>query len=199
MPAARRRHFAACAAAAAAGAARQGAARSAGSRHSPALHCRARDAAGHADRRSPALAERFPLRRGSGCGLGLVGQKGSSRYGCRCHVLGQRVLDQRRIVIDNLLEWQRERQVDPGDRPHEDQREGPETDRTMQIPVEPLPVGFEIDFQTALDAACARPPDHEPAEADDDQKDREYAVHLPAFFSSQQIDVEIHEPRDDVD
>ncbi len=52
MPAARRRHFAAGAAASAAEAARQSAARPAGSRHWHADHRRARDAAGLADRNS---------------------------------------------------------------------------------------------------------------------------------------------------
>src|SRR5581483_4574083 len=53
--------------------------------------------------------------------------------------LGERVLDQRRVVVDDFLEWQRESEIYAGNGPHEDQRKGPEADGAVQIPVETLP------------------------------------------------------------
>src|SRR5690348_14185598 len=90
-----------------------------------------------ADGSAAALAERLRLR-------WLREYRGGCRS-CEGHILRERVLDQRRIVIDDLLERQREREVHAGDGPHKDQSEGAETDRAMQIPVQAFPVGSKVE------------------------------------------------------
>ena len=69
---------------------------------------------------------------------------------------------ERRKMIHHHLKRRREDQIHSRNSPHEDQCEHPEPDHAVQIPVEPLPVGLEIDGQTAAQSARARPPDLSP-------------------------------------
>ena len=89
------------------------------------------------------------------------------------------------------------RQVRSRDAKQEHERERPEPDRAMQVPIEPLPAGIPAERQAAAPALDTRPPDHQPSQSEHDTEQPANTIDGTPSCSSQQIVVEVDEPRDE--
>jgi len=117
-----------------------------------------------------------------------AGSRGSARWRDR----ERRPADaDRRDPVHRGAKLRGEREIHTGDRPEGDERQRPDPDRAVQVPVDARPAAPEVDRERAAPAADARPPDHEPRDTHDEQEHPADAVDETPGSVRQQIEVQI--------
>src|SRR4030095_2451025 len=91
-----------------------------------------------------------------------------------CHTTGATRARGRRRIVDPLQWFEvvhsipkriRNCREDPGNPPHQREQQRPESERTMKIPIEPLPARLETNQEATLPVLDSLPPDNNSCEA----------------------------------
>ena len=64
-------------------------------------------------------------------------------------------------MIDDVLKGIWKGEIDSGNGPHQHQQKTPEADRAVQIPIEELPIRFQVDSEAPPPIRYTGPPDDE--------------------------------------
>src|SRR5262245_34971490 len=97
-------------------------------------------------------------------------------------------------IVDDILKRIGKGKIHTGYRPHQYQQKTPKAHRAMQVPVEELPIRFQIHCKTTSPIRHSRPPYNKTGQTEHRQKYGAHAVHFASRLAVQQIVVQGGEP-----
>src|SRR6266404_2230945 len=106
-----------------------------------------------------------------------------------------RITDRFKKIHDGIKGF-RSRKVNPGDSPHEDERDGPKPHGAVQRPVEPLAILFPANAQAAAPMGKSGPPNNRSGQTEQSSEDPAGKIQSAAGSPPQEVVMKVREPQD---
>src|SRR5882762_2509726 len=97
--------------------------------------------------------------------------------------------------IDDCIKGFRSRKVNPGDSPHEDERDGPKPHGAVQRPVEPVAILFPANVHAAAPMIESGPPNNRSGQTEQCSEDPADKIQSTAGSPPQEVVMKVREPQ----